>query len=74
MLLEIQHWSSTKLVPYAKNLRKNDKAVDRMVASIQEFGFKIPILARSSGEVVEWASAAQGRTEAWPRGAAGYLV
>ncbi|MGH9593284.1 MAG: DNA modification methylase, partial [Bryobacteraceae bacterium] len=28
-------------------------AVDRMAASIQEFGFKIPVLARSSGEVVD---------------------
>ena len=38
---------------YARNPRKNDAAVDRMVASIQEFGFKIPVLARSSGEVVD---------------------
>lgn len=38
---------------YARNPRKNDDAVDRMVASIREFGFKIPVLARSSGEVVD---------------------
>jgi DNA modification methylase len=31
----------------------NDHAVERMAASINEFGFKIPILARSSGEVVD---------------------
>lgn len=30
-----------------------DAAVDRMTASIQKFGFKIPMLARSSGEVVD---------------------
>jgi DNA modification methylase len=49
----IEIWSIQKLVFYAKNPRKNDAAVDRMVASIREYGFKIPVLARSSGEVVD---------------------
>jgi DNA modification methylase len=51
--MTMQHWSLDKLLPYCRNPRKNDDAVDRMAASIQEFGFKIPILARSSGEVVD---------------------
>ena len=38
---------------YARNPRKNDAAVDRMCASIREFGFKIPVLARSVGTVVD---------------------
>ncbi len=38
---------------YGRNPRKNDAAVDRMVASIREFGFKVPVLARSDGEVVD---------------------
>jgi DNA modification methylase len=38
---------------YARNPRKNDAAVDRMVASIREFGFKVPVLVRSSGDVVD---------------------
>ena len=42
-----------RFVPYARNPRKNDAAVDRMCASIREFGFKIPVLARSDGEVVD---------------------
>jgi len=46
-------WDIDRLVPYARNPRKNDAAVDRMAASIQEFGFKIPVLARSNGEVVD---------------------
>src|SRR3989440_1142214 len=50
---EIQVWNIDRLVPYARNPRKNDGAVDRMSASIREFGFKIPVLARSSGEVVD---------------------
>jgi DNA modification methylase len=49
----IEYWALDKLVFYARNPRKNDAAVDRMVASIREFGFKIPVLARSDGEVVD---------------------
>jgi DNA modification methylase len=51
--LEIQIWPIDKFVFYARNPRKNDPAVDRMCASIREFGFKIPVLARSNGEVVD---------------------
>ncbi len=42
-----------KLVPYIRNPRNNDGAVKRMVASIREFGFKIPLLVRSDGEIVD---------------------
>ena len=51
--LEIQIWPIDRLVFYARNPRKNDAAVDRMCSSIREFGFKIPVLARSDGEVVD---------------------
>ena len=50
---QIEYWLLSRFVPYARNPRKNDHAVDRMVASIREFGLKIPVLARSSGEVVD---------------------
>src|SRR5215475_2799377 len=50
---EIQTWHIARLVFYAQNPRKNDAAVERMCGSIREFGFKIPVLARSSGEVVD---------------------
>ena len=49
----IENWPIERLVEYPRNPRKNDKAVDRMSASIREFGFKIPVLARSDGEVVD---------------------
>ena len=49
----METWHFSKFVPYSRNPRKNDDVVERMVASIKEFGFKIPILARSSGEVVD---------------------
>jgi len=50
---EIQTWNIDRLVFYVRNPRKNDAAVDRMCSSIREFGFKIPVLARSDGEVVD---------------------
>jgi DNA modification methylase len=50
---QIQTWPIDKLVFYARNPRKNDGVVDRMVASLREFGFKIPVLARSDGTVVD---------------------
>src|SRR5947207_11910704 len=49
----VQLWPIDRLIPYARNPRKNDPAVDRMAASIREFGFKIPVLARSNGDVVD---------------------
>jgi DNA modification methylase len=51
--MEIQTWPIDKLIFYARNPRKNDKAVDRMCSSLCEFGFKIPCLARSDGEVID---------------------
>jgi len=52
-VMEIQAWPIDKLAPYAHNPRKNDSAVDRMCGSIREFGFKIPCLVRSDGEVID---------------------
>src|ERR1044071_1847808 len=52
-LQRIEYWSIARLVFYARNARKNDAAGDRMCNSIREFGFKVPVLARSDGEVVD---------------------
>jgi DNA modification methylase len=49
----IEFWPIGRLVEYPRNPRKNDGAVDRMCGSIREFGFKIPCLVRSDGEVVD---------------------
>jgi DNA modification methylase len=46
-------WPIERLVEYPRNPRKNDDAVDRMCGSIREFGFKIPCLVRSDGELVD---------------------
>lgn len=46
-------WPLSRFVEYAGNPRNNDAAVGRMSASIREFGFKIPCLVRSDGELVD---------------------
>ncbi len=51
--LQIEHWPLDRLHGYARNPRKNDHAVEKMAGVIREFGFKIAIIARSSGEIVD---------------------
>ena len=51
--LRIEYWPVQKLKPYERNPRKNDKAIDRIRASIRQFDFAVPILAKSDGEVID---------------------
>ena len=51
--LRVEYWPIGRLKPYERNPRKNDKAVDQIRASIREFGFAVPILAKSDGEVID---------------------
>lgn len=53
MSLKVEEWPVEKLVPYARNPRKNDEQVDRMAGAIREFGFRIPVVAKSDGTVVD---------------------
>jgi hypothetical protein len=68
--LQIQIWPIDRLVFYARNPRKNDAAVGRMCSSIREFGFKIPVLARSNGEVVDGRASDLKVRASWARGPA----
>ena len=52
-VLQVETWPIERLIEYARNPRKNDDQVDRMVAAIREFGFRIPIVAKSDGLVVD---------------------
>lgn len=52
-MLNVEQWPIERLIPYARNPRKNDAQVDRMCAAIREFGFRIPIVAKSDGTVVD---------------------
>src|SRR6202171_1901047 len=67
---EIQIWPIERLIFYVRNPRKNDSAVDRMCSSIREFGFKVPVLARSDGEVVDGhlRLKAARKLRSWPGG------
>ena len=51
--LTVQQWPIARLIPYARNPRKNDAAVEKMCAAIREFGFRIPVVARSDGSVID---------------------
>jgi DNA modification methylase len=51
--MQIEFRRTNTLCPYARNPRRNDHAVEQMMASIREYGFKIPLLVRSDGEVVD---------------------
>ena len=51
--LQLEQWPISRLVEYERNPRKNDDVVDRMAQAIMEFGFRIPIVARSDGLVVD---------------------
>lgn len=51
--LKVEMWPIERLIPYARNPRKNDAQVDRMCGVIKEFGFRIPVVAKSDGSVVD---------------------
>ena len=51
--LKIEYWDIEKLHYYARNPRKNDEAVPRMAGLIREFGFRVPVIIRSTGEVID---------------------
>ena len=52
-MLTFETWPIERLVEYARNPRKNDHAVDRVTAAIKEFGFRVPIVAKSDGLIVD---------------------
>lgn len=51
--LKVEMWPTDRCIPYCRNPRKNDEQVDRMCSAIKEFGFRIPIVARSDGSLVD---------------------
>ena len=51
--LKVEMWPIERCIPYCRNPRKNDEQVDRMASAIKEFGFRIPIVAKSDGSVVD---------------------
>ena len=50
---QLESWPIDSLIEYARNPRNNDHAVDRVAAAIREFGFRVPILAKSDKTIVD---------------------
>jgi ParB-like chromosome segregation protein Spo0J len=50
--MKIEYWDIERVKPYPGNPRRNDKAVDAVAKSIQEFGFRQPIVVDKGGVVV----------------------
>jgi len=52
-MLIFETWPIERCIGYARNPRKNDHAVDKVASAIREFGFRVPIVAKSDGTVVD---------------------
>ena len=51
--MQVETWPIGRLIDYARNPRKNDHAVDRVASAIREFGFRVPVIAKSDGSVID---------------------
>ncbi len=51
--MKIENWPLERFREYDRNPRKNDHAVERAAAAIREFGFRVPVLARSDGRLID---------------------
>ena len=51
--MQVSHWPIEKVTPYDKNPRRHSASqVAKIVKSIQEFGWTIPLLVTSKGELI----------------------
>ena len=50
--MEIEEWSVERLTPYENNPRINDGAVSAVRASIEEFGWRQPIVVDGEGVII----------------------
>ncbi len=50
--MQVETWSIDRLIPYDKNPRLNDDAVDVVAKSIKEFGFRQPIVVDNEGVII----------------------
>lgn len=49
----LETWPVDKIIEYARNPRKNDHAVDKAAAAIKEFGFRVPLIVKSDGVLID---------------------
>ena len=50
--MDIVNLKLSEIKPYENNPRYNDDAVDKVAKSIQEFGFKVPIVVDKNGVII----------------------
>lgn len=50
--MNVEMWPTASVIPYDKNPRYNDDAVDAVARSIQEFGFCQPIVVDQQGIII----------------------
>ncbi len=50
--MQVETWPIDRLIPYDKNPRLNDAAVEAVARSIREFGFRQPIVVDESGVII----------------------
>lgn len=51
-ILTVIYKGVNELIPYVNNPRNNEAAVDKVASSIQEFGFKVPIIVDSQNVII----------------------
>lgn len=50
--MDVKNFLITEIKPYEKNPRKNVSAVDAVAKSIEQFGFKVPIVIDADNVIV----------------------
>jgi len=50
---KIEYWPIDRVIEYDRNPRQNDHVVDKMAALIKQFGFRVPLLAKSDGRLID---------------------
>ena len=51
--LKVCSWPIRELIPYARNSRKiPERAIDKVAASINEFGWRVPIVVDQDGVII----------------------
>jgi hypothetical protein len=50
--MDVEHWPIERVKPYHRNPRHNDKAVERVAVSLQEYGFRQPLVVDGAGILI----------------------
>lgn len=51
--MNVEQWDVQRLAPYARDLKRHETALPRMVNALREWGFRVPLLVSASGEIID---------------------